>query len=102
MTARKSVPQAARGLAATRHNKINLLWEYVQAFLAISLVSAMIFCSLRTSSVGREVVVPESLKAATFIVLGFYFGRTNHTRPVPDETGPGTVQSETLTHPGEH
>ena len=72
--------------AATRQNRINMLWEYVQAFLAVSLVAATIYASLRIAPSANGdvfVSVPETLKSATFIVLGFYFGRTNHTRPTP-------------------
>lgn len=63
--------------AATRQHRNNMLWEYTQAFLAVGLVSATVVCAV----VFRE--VPETLRNATFVVIGFYFGRTNHTRPVP-------------------
>ena len=77
----------AKATAATRQNTINRTWETVQAVLAVSLVMSMIFASLWGVVVKGDPAttaqVPESLKAATFIVLGFYFGRTNHTRPIP-------------------
>ena len=69
--------------AASRANKINMMWEVTQAGLAISLTAAAIF----TSTTG-EMAVPGTLENALFVVLGFYFGRTNHTRPTPgDPTG---------------
>ena len=69
--------------AASRANKINMMWEVTQAGLAISLTAAAIF----TSTTGT-MAVPGTLENALFVVLGFYFGRTNHTRPTPgDPTG---------------
>lgn len=61
---------------ATRQNTIYLMWEGTQALVAISLVMATIYSSLFSAE------VPETLKNALFIVMGFYFGRTNHARPV--------------------
>lgn len=79
-------PQAdARLLAAQRMNWINRLWEYTQATLAISLTLATIYVAVIGT---RE--ESETLKNALFVVLGFYFGRTNHSRPTPtDPTGAG-------------
>jgi hypothetical protein len=84
--------------AATRTNFYNLLWELTQAFLAIALTVATIYSSLKfgdTNTVidadGRavSVPVPETLKNALFVVLGFYFGRTNHARPTRGGNGNG-------------
>lgn len=75
---------------ATRKNRYNMIWEVTQAFLAVSLTVAAIYSSLRfgetnvlTGPGGQaiSVPVPETLKNALFVVLGFYFGRTNHARP---------------------
>jgi hypothetical protein len=72
-----STRAAANVLAATRKNKINALWEYVQAVLAVSLTASVIFAALVIH------VVPDALDRALFLVMGFYFGRTNHSRPTP-------------------
>jgi len=74
---RASAADAGDIAASSRKNIINVLWECTQAFLAVSLVSACIFCAIQDGT------VPETLRNATFVVIGFYFGRTNHTRPVP-------------------
>lgn len=79
-------PEVAKEKAATRKNTINMLWEYTQAFLAISLTLAAIYVAIWGD--GTE---SETLKNALFVVIGFYFGRTNHTRPVlpvTEEEGP--------------
>lgn len=71
------VQQVAQKVAS-RKNVINIVWEVTQAFLAISLTLAAIYASVRTPS-----DVPQTLENALFVVLGFYFGRTNHARPTP-------------------
>lgn len=78
-------PPDARILAATRQNNINRLWEYTQAFLAVTLTVASIFSALISTTPESE-----TLKNALFVVIGFYFGRTNHSRPTPtDPEGAG-------------
>ena len=67
----------AKVLAAGRMNNINLMWEVTQALIAVGLVGAVIVLSVR----GQP--IDEVLKAAMYIVLGFYYGRTNHSRPTP-------------------
>jgi len=68
----------ARKKAATRKNSINMLWEGTQAFLAITLTIACVYATIRSGNKPES----ETLKNALFVVLGFYFGRTNHSRPV--------------------
>lgn len=66
-------------LAAKRKNSINFLWEATQAFLAVSLTAATIIAAL------GQAAIPDTLTNALFVVLGFYFGRTNHSRPTPSD-----------------
>lgn len=61
--------------AASRQNTIYLIWEVTQAIIAVALVMAAIYSSLTSE------VIPDILSNALFIVMGFYFGRTNHARP---------------------
>ncbi len=65
--------------AAQQKSRINLLWEGTQAFLAIALTSATIVAAFRIYP------IPSTLTNALFVVLGFYFGRTN-LRPNPSKT----------------
>jgi len=54
---------------------INLTWEYTQAAVAIMVVLANVIAAF---------ALPETsqlLSNAFFLVIGFYFGRTNHARP---------------------
>jgi len=53
--------------------RINLIWEVTQAAIAILVAGAAIIAALRGQ-------VSEMLGNAFFLVIGFYFGRTNHQR----------------------
>lgn len=59
--------------------RVNLIWEYTQALIAISIVLAnvvvgSIFAVARIPS-GEY---PSVLSSSLFLVIGFYFSRTNH------------------------
>lgn len=83
-TSATPLPDALK-LAAQRRNKINLLWELTQAFLALTLTLAAIY-SATISTRGES----ETLKNGLFVVIGFYFGRTNHARPTALDPDHGT------------
>jgi len=59
--------------------KINLIWEYTQAIIAILVVIANIAVWTSIGFRGIKVDVPSSLTDALFVIIGFYYGRTNHT-----------------------
>ena len=61
-------------LHTASQRKINLTWEYTQAIIALSVILANIGLALVG---GTEV---EAMKNALFVIIGFYFGRTNHAR----------------------
>lgn len=76
---------AEQDLTAKGQRGINLIWERTQAYISISVVGTTCLGVL-TSIIGR-LFVPQT--AVTFpaewwtilgLVIGFYFGRTNHTR----------------------
>ena len=78
---------AEQNLKSAGQRRINAVWEYTQAVIAFTVVV--------TTSVGifigrvlqREVQVPFPAEWWTIVglVIGFYFGRTNHAR-VGDES----------------
>jgi hypothetical protein len=53
--------------------RVNLIWEITQALIALA-VTVATFIMLY---VGKEAA---ALTNAFFLVIGFYFGRTNHQR----------------------
>lgn len=54
------------------------MWEYTQSAIAFIIVGANIVAAfVPTASVESSA----GLRNAAFLVIGFYFGRTNHNRP---------------------
>ncbi len=53
--------------------RVNILWEATQASIAIGVTLAFIYVSIKS-------VDSPDLKNAFFLIVGFYFGRTNHQR----------------------
>lgn len=58
--------------------RVNLIWEYTQAIIAIVVVSANMFSAVYNVVRERDVDVPMILSSALFLIIGFYFSRTNH------------------------
>jgi hypothetical protein len=78
------LPQASRPPTTTAQEdlthagqrKVNLIWEYTQAFIAISVVMVSLAAGLIAVKQGREVSAFLSFVCGN--VVGFYFSRTNH------------------------
>lgn len=51
--------------------RINLIWELTQAAIAVTITGSMVFAAL--NGIDSDV-----LKNAFFLIVGFYFSRTNH------------------------
>jgi len=59
--------------------RVNLIWEYTQAIIAICVVFANMLPPLIGMVKGKEApTTPESVTNTLFLVIGFYFSRTNH------------------------
>ena len=54
--------------------RINLIWETTQACIAVLIVIANVIAAFYLPAQNTL------LANAFFLVIGFYFGRTNHTR----------------------
>jgi len=68
-----------RKTAGQRH--INLIWELTQASIAISVTTMTLYAAVKLSLVQSAEAAPFLLLSnAFFLVIGFYFGRTNHQR----------------------
>lgn len=75
--------ESARVSAGQR--RVNILWEHVQAAIALSVVGTSLVVSsfIVVNSPPEQRVGSAAflfLACASFLVMGFYFGRTNHTR----------------------
>ena len=67
---------------ARDQHRINIIWEVTQAVIATSVSAATLYVSaqLTMRPTGTEAAFI-LLSNAFFLVIGFYFGRTNHARP---------------------
>lgn|SRR5678816_2803916 len=70
---------AQEDVTTAGQRRINLIWEITQAIIAVLVVGANMAVAIAqglgaTSS--RE--FPSILSSALFLVVGFYFSRTNH------------------------
>jgi hypothetical protein len=66
-------------LTTAGQRKVNLIWEFTQAIIAVMLVGAFVTVIIRITfrgAVGQE--VPAVLAAVCGTVVGSYFQRTNH------------------------
>lgn len=82
---------AAQDAVGIGQRKINVVWEYTQTFIAGSVVTVILFVAARIviSAIGPEATEKQAsfansafifLTGIANLVIGFYFGRTNHTR----------------------
>lgn len=53
--------------------RVNLIWEFTQATVTMAITLATIYLAINR-------IDDETMKAAFFIIIGFYFSRTNHER----------------------
>jgi hypothetical protein len=71
---------AEQDLRTAGQRRINLIWEYTQSGIAILLVVSAVIITVVPTLQGHQIEVPDVLTSSLFLVLGFYFGRTNHAR----------------------
>jgi hypothetical protein len=61
--------------------KVNLIWEFTQATIAIAVTVSTLFVAARLALSDHTATAAFLLLSnAFFLVVGFYFGRTNHQR----------------------
>ena len=85
---------AQQDVTTAGQRKINLIWEFTQAFIAISVVAANLAVGVHVGFSDSKSEVPPLLTNSLFLVIGFYFSRTNHaaiggtgTKPSDDYHG---------------
>lgn len=66
-------------LTTAGQRRVNLIWEYTQAFIAVVVIlanmSVGVVFALRRIPAGDY---PGVLSSSLFLIVGFYFSRTNH------------------------
>jgi hypothetical protein len=61
--------------------QINLIWEVTQAAIALSVTTMTLYTAAKLALLNpAQNAAFLLLSNAFFLVIGFYFGRTNHTR----------------------
>lgn len=58
-------------LVTAGQRRVNLIWEFTQATIAISITWAIIYCSIKN-------LPKDVLTNAFFLIVSMYFVRTNH------------------------
>lgn len=59
-------------LVLKRQARVNLIWETTQGIIAIGITFAVMYCAVKQ-------IVSQELTNAFFLIIGFYFSRTNHS-----------------------
>jgi hypothetical protein len=82
-------------LTTAGQRRINFIWEMTQSAIAVAVVAAnMIVGAAQGLGMAKSEAHPTILSSALFLVVGFYFSRTNHAaiggigaKPMPDYRG---------------
>ncbi|HSM16310.1 MAG TPA: hypothetical protein VK845_04840 [Gemmatimonadales bacterium] len=74
-----------KGLVSSGQRRVNMLWEVTQSLIAIAVTGMTLWVSGRVAIIAFERGDVDTsafilLSNAFFLVIGFYFGRTNHQR----------------------
>ena len=69
---------AEQDLTTAGQRRVNLIWEYTQAFIAVSVVVSTMIAGIAVSLDNKPEQVPTILSVAFGTGVGFYFSRTNH------------------------
>jgi hypothetical protein len=71
---------AQQDITTAGQRRVNLIWEFTQAIIAILIVAANIFVWTSSAIKGSGQTAPAGLNDSLFVVITFYYTRTNHTR----------------------
>lgn len=67
------------GLVTAGQRKINLIWEWTQAIISIAVVLANMIVGVYQGFTSQRLDFPTILSSSLFLIVGFYFSRTNHS-----------------------
>jgi hypothetical protein len=63
---------AQQDMVTAGQRRVNMIWETTQASIAVVIVGAMVYCEVHG-------INSDKITNACFLIVGFYFSRTNHT-----------------------
>lgn len=69
---------AQEDLTTAGQRKVNLIWEYTQAVIALIVVVTTMAAGVMSAYEGSDKPIPTIMSVAFGTVVGFYFSRTNH------------------------
>lgn len=58
--------------------RVNIIWELTQALIAIMVTSANVIVGVHYGLNNLSTPIPPILSNSFFLIVGFYFSRTNH------------------------
>ena len=67
-------------LHSSGQRRVNIIWELTQALVALGVTASTLYVSGKLAIDGKGEAAFLLLSNAFFLVIGFYFGRTNHQR----------------------
>lgn len=67
-----------QNLKSASQRAINKIWELTQAVIAISVVIGVLYAAIFRDGMDKGQFI--FLTNVLFVVIGFYFGRTNHQK----------------------
>ncbi len=76
-----SVPSTTtfqQDLTMAGQRRINLIWEYTQSVIALFVVVANMVVGTYQGLSTTPIPFPTILSSSLFLIVGFYFSRTNH------------------------
>lgn len=65
-------------LTVAGQRRVNLIWEYTQSFVTVVVVLANMVVAVSNGINGTLLEHPSILSSSLFLILGFYYSRTNH------------------------
>lgn len=71
--------EAETTLRTHGQRRINLIWEVTQSIIALATIGGGVVIMVHGALTGSLAVVPDTLSNMIFLIVGFYFARTNHS-----------------------
>lgn len=65
-------------LTTSGQRRINLIWEFTQAVISVLVVLSNMWVSVYIAMAAKHIDYPVVLSSSLFLIVGFYFSRTNH------------------------
>jgi len=76
-----TVKETEDALVSAGQRRVNRIWEFTQSYISISVTTTgLLVSAVLTLRLGDTSSAFNLLSNTMFVVIGFYFGRTNHQR----------------------